>query len=157
MEELLSKQEVLDRKEKLVEKWYIYFLIKGDEIVYVGQTTIGATRVMAHRDKDFDYVTLTEVVDRDVEYLNNLEAMYIVKFSPIYNSTTLPKNSVFISKHGLKKSSGMDGNAINKFIKKYKLNTYYGMYFKMKDIEGKPEYEEAMQKTMAMLPIGGVV
>lgn len=36
----------------------VYFLLKDNEVVYVGQTTQGIVRPFSHRDKDFDEIKI---------------------------------------------------------------------------------------------------
>lgn len=85
----MNKEEVIGTKKKLGENKRlrgVYFLIKNNEIVYVGQSTDIFSRISVHRKtKDFDsynYILFPEVSD---EKLNNLEAEYIGKFTPKYN------------------------------------------------------------------------
>lgn len=60
----------------------VYFLVKGNEIVYVGQSKHGSSRMYSHRDKDFDRVYYIEV---NPGILNEVETHYILKFAPKYN------------------------------------------------------------------------
>ena len=66
------------------ENCFVYFLLKDNEVVYVGQTTVGISRPMAHYDKDFDRIKLMYC---EVEELNELENKYIIKYNPKYNKT----------------------------------------------------------------------
>ena len=36
----------------------VYFLLKDNEVVYVGQTAQGIVRLFSHRDKDFDEIKI---------------------------------------------------------------------------------------------------
>lgn len=62
----------------------IYFLIKGVDIVYVGQTKRGIQRVLNHHNKkDFDkfyFHKSSPWCD-----LDSLELKYIMDFKPLYN------------------------------------------------------------------------
>ena len=60
----------------------IYFLIKDEEVVYVGQTINGYGRINAHTDKDFDYACYIDCPEYD---LDNKEGYYIIKYNPKYN------------------------------------------------------------------------
>ena len=60
----------------------IYFLIKNDEVVYVGQTTKGLARPFQHVDKIFDRV---EIISVRIEDLNKAEGYFISKYKPKYN------------------------------------------------------------------------
>ena len=64
------------------EKWFIYFLLYKNEVVYVGQTTQGLKRPFAHTNKDFDTV---KVLYCDKSDLDMLEEKYIEKYYPKYN------------------------------------------------------------------------
>lgn len=72
----------------------IYFLIRDDVVVYVGQTKRGVQRILSHSlDKKFDsfsYYQLPSSVD-----LNELEAYYIFSLLPEYNRS-IPFNYRFI-------------------------------------------------------------
>ena len=65
-------------------KCFIYFLIKNDEVVYVGQTKKGLIRPLTHTDKEYDSLKIIYLyeIDQDV-----LEDFYIRKYNPIYNKT----------------------------------------------------------------------
>lgn len=60
----------------------IYFLIRGEEVVYVGQTTRGIVRPLSHIDKEFDSIKVL-YVERDK--LDETEGYFIAKYKPIYN------------------------------------------------------------------------
>lgn len=63
----------------------VYFLIKDNTIVYVGQTTKGLFRVNQHiYDKDFDSYFFLEC---KLNELNSIETQYIIMFKPKYNKT----------------------------------------------------------------------
>jgi len=63
----------------------IYFLLKGQDVVYVGQSVNTFKRILDHisdKRKRFDSFY---VLDANKEDLNTLEHMYILKFKPIHN------------------------------------------------------------------------
>jgi len=69
----------------------IYFLLKNDEIVYVGKTINLYDRIMVHQKqnvKDFDSYLFLEV---DNKKLNLSERYFINKLKPIYNNDPLTK------------------------------------------------------------------
>lgn len=87
----------------------VYFLISGDEVVYVGQSKRLRMRVYSHcRDKDFDSVAYCHVYDGKP---NNLEALYIAKYNPKYNAT-LPPNDYWLSSGILKTEASRRLNAV---------------------------------------------
>ena len=64
---------------------FVYFLLKHNEVVYVGQTKKGMSRPLVHKyDKDFDEIY---IMPCDEEMLDLVESEYIVKYSPLYNKT----------------------------------------------------------------------
>lgn len=70
-------------KRQLLDK-FIYFLIKNEEVVYVGQTSKGVCILYQHlANKDFDKVYILWV--RDKKEMNKLKKFYILKYKPIYN------------------------------------------------------------------------
>ena len=78
-------EEKFDYDYKLQDVYYpcIYFLIKKDKVVYVGQTEFGLKRILSHiPEKDFDTIKTIKCVK---ENLNQMEIAYIVKYQPIYN------------------------------------------------------------------------
>ena len=60
----------------------VYFLLKDNEVVYVGQTAQGIVRPFSHRDKDFDEI---KIIYCEKELLNFYEDMFITKYAPHYN------------------------------------------------------------------------
>ena len=64
----------------------VYFLLDGDEIVYVGQSKSNIpARIQAHaKDKEFQKFT---VMPCDPDMLDDLEAKYIAQYAPKYNRT----------------------------------------------------------------------
>lgn len=65
-------------------KSFVYFLLQGDEVVYVGQTKKGLSRPFSHDDKVYDKVKIIECKE---EELTLLESSYIAKYAPMYNQT----------------------------------------------------------------------
>lgn len=63
----------------------IYFLLKGDVVVYVGQSMNVEKRVTAHRDKDFDSF---RVIPCEPSKLLHYEKRLIKYFKPMYNGET---------------------------------------------------------------------
>lgn len=60
----------------------IYFLLKGKEVVYVGQTHHGLRRPFQHFDKDFTEIKFFHCPPDKLDYW---EDCYIEKYKPIYN------------------------------------------------------------------------
>lgn len=66
----------------ICDKYFIYFLLRGNEVVYVGQTTAGLSRPFSHQDKEYD---LIKVLPCSPDELDEKEDYYINKYKPIYN------------------------------------------------------------------------
>ena len=64
-------------------KNFVYFLLKNNQVVYVGKTTTGFFRPFSHRDKIFDTMIALPCSSED---LDKLEVQYIKKYKPMYNS-----------------------------------------------------------------------
>lgn len=80
---VLSSSMSLEEHQKLNKK--IYFLIKGSDIAYVGQSSEPGSRFTEHRynQKDFDSVAVFSV--SDVRLISEIEADLIVRFKPHLN------------------------------------------------------------------------
>ena len=81
-----------EEKEELeipIEKLFspmIYFLIKNNEVVYVGQSKKGINRPYQHFQlKDYDCFKFINCNEKDLDFL---ETNYIIKYKPIYNNNT---------------------------------------------------------------------
>lgn len=61
----------------------VYFLLEGDEVVYVGQSTNVYTRIGQHRDKRFDRYAFVPCA---VDALDKLESLYIHFLRPRLNA-----------------------------------------------------------------------
>lgn len=93
-----------------VHSHFLYALTKGDEIVYIGQTSNIITRLSNHRkNKDFDNYYLRKLNSKN----NFLEAYLIFKFAPLYNKS-IPSNDRFLAANfgKLKLSSELNGTVI---------------------------------------------
>lgn len=77
-------KETKFEKIKDYGKVFIYFLCKGKEVVYVGQTTQGILRPLGHTDKDFDDIMIYKCDREDLDYMEN---EFILKYQPIYNKS----------------------------------------------------------------------
>jgi hypothetical protein len=80
------------KKLEVIEPSHVYFLLKNNQVVYVGQTnTAWPQRILSHIKegvKDFDDVWYLEV---DASSLNVVEKEYIRKFKPKHNISSKPK------------------------------------------------------------------
>lgn len=111
---LADEQEILENKTELVRECFIYFLIKGKKIVYIGSTTVGLPRVYAHeKTKDFDYYTY---IPCKKEGILDLEDEYIIKYNPIYNHKLNTEKYISKSNHNV--TSIMTGRLITYIVTK---------------------------------------
>lgn len=60
-----------------VQSPIIYFLMDGDEVVYVGQSKIGLARPYSHKDKKFTKIAIinckeSELDDKETEFIKNI-------------------------------------------------------------------------------------
>lgn len=82
------KKDIISNKKSVntnSSKSGIYFLLKGEEVVYVGKATNFIDRLIAHiDDKDFDSYS---VVECSKDEIDELETEYIYEYMPIYNKT----------------------------------------------------------------------
>lgn len=115
----------------------IYFLFRGNDIVYVGKSLWAKERVFVHqRDKDkyFDSFTILPFL---IEQLEDKELEYIFKFQPIYNKS-LPPNQNIKPKHGWAAALGVKVGVIGRHIRKNKIlpcATFKGrLYFHKNDM-----------------------
>lgn len=76
---------------------FIYFLLdENGEVVYVGQTTRGMSRIEAHyKDKQFEKIYIIPTDETDLDYA---ETVYILKYTPKYNKTINLKDFIALKK-----------------------------------------------------------
>lgn len=79
----LSEEEIVNAKVRPSIICGVYFLIKNNRVVYVGQSTDVANRVPAHGDKDFDRVSAINI---NRAMLDVVESLYIHCMEPELNS-----------------------------------------------------------------------
>ncbi len=80
------------RHYKEITRYSVYFLVDGDEIVYVGATNNLGTRLNGHTDKrytDVYYKTFPKTAK-----IAEIEQRYIRRLKPKYNIVHNPVNSV---------------------------------------------------------------
>lgn len=104
----------------------VYFLLKENTVVYVGQSKIGVSRPFLHRDKNFDRV---EIMSVPKEKLDEFESYYIKKYAPIYNQKLVGSCDIGISSAKLKIREQFDANDftiihLRKLIKLLKIKPY---------------------------------
>lgn len=129
---LLSKEIILQNQEKFKPIACIYFLIKNNEIVYVGQTIDLYARLSAHsREKDFDAYSFVEC---NIDELDALEILYIVKFKPKYN-TRLPNNPYFKTLKQIKQTLGCSLRTLKKIIRERDIKPIWMDYYDIRKFQ----------------------
>tara|TARA_R110000823_G_scaffold66885_1_gene156227 strand:+ start:455 stop:1153 length:699 start_codon:yes stop_codon:yes gene_type:complete len=80
---LLTEQEVCDAAVGFEASTGVYFLVAGDEVVYVGQSVSVGSRIRSHMEaKEFDRWAY---IPCDAGILDQLESLYIHTLRPRYN------------------------------------------------------------------------
>jgi hypothetical protein len=103
-EEKNARKYKVKKKEEL--KWgYIYFLMQGDEVVYVGQTCAGISRPLSHHDKEYDSFYMKRC---SKNILDKREREMILKYKPKYNNGYNNDDKV-ISRYSLMKELAKKG------------------------------------------------
>ena len=82
----------------------IYFLLKNDEVKYVGKSSKGLIRALSHKDKEFNKIN---VIYCRIEELDDLENKYISKYNPLYNKK--PNENATISIQQIKREFSING------------------------------------------------
>lgn len=118
-----DKEEIIKNKKKLNKDFCcIYFLIKNDEIVYVGQSTRGTRRIYEHVDKDFDFYSIIQVKKDE---LDTKETEAIIKFNPFYNKSIPVKNDLYIIKSKISKEYKISPNGFRAIVERYNIKPQY--------------------------------
>jgi len=74
----------------------VYFLLQDDEVVYIGKSNDALRRLSQHRAENQKTFNRVFMVRCQLVELDRLEALYIDKYRPKYNTTipVVPKNAV---------------------------------------------------------------
>lgn len=125
MYELKTAAEIVEmsRPRGSFVGYFVYFLIDGDEIVYVGKTTRPYARIRQHElsDKVFDRILVGHTGSK--YEMDAKEALYIVEFNPRYNKSLPLDNTEFIKKGEMKRWYG--AYPLNRAIKALGLRPVY--------------------------------
>lgn len=93
----------------------IYFLLQGEEVVYVGQTTKGIVRPLSHSDKQFDGIKVLFV---DKEDLDETEGYFIAKYKPKYNSKITGYFRLITARDKIREATGIESFTVCNLRKK---------------------------------------
>jgi excinuclease UvrABC nuclease subunit len=88
MEKIFSIDTIISAAKPIRDQWKagIYFLIKANQIVYIGKAKCLAKRAYSHcKDKEFDSIAM--ICTRTEKEAIILEAYYINMYLPILNKT----------------------------------------------------------------------
>lgn len=139
-----SKQEILARSQVMPNKIVgIYFLIKDNEIVYVGQSVDVLPRISFHRAKESKVFSHYSFIECNKEHLSMLEAHYIYLFIPLYN-LMMPNNPYYKSLTQLKKETRLSKNILKLWIKHCKIQDRAG-YYRIWDFAGLDSFKTWMK------------
>ena len=105
----------------------IYFLIDGDDVVYVGKSIDLVSRILKHRSENRKKFTRYAYIRCDEIDLVDMEAAYIAKFAPKYNKQ-LSKNSEVASMEHLKSLFGCNAPKIKRYIRAMDIQSVNGYY-----------------------------
>lgn len=83
---MLSKNDIIDNRIQLTRQYYVYFLISGEEIVYVGKCEYGLRRIADHLCEGRIKFNAYYYVESTEEEYSGLEKNYIRMFQPKYNT-----------------------------------------------------------------------
>lgn len=102
---------------------HIYFLFDGNDVVYVGQTTQGESRIYNHRTnqeyKEFDSFTMLEC---DIDDLDEIESRWIFTLQPKYNKK-LGAETGYYSRVNPKIKDCFPGRAFNHLVENYSIRS----------------------------------
>ena len=142
----ISADYVLANKKPALPKLIgIYFLINGDEIVYVGQSVDIYSRISQHSKdvlKTFDNFYILEC---PAEHLSILEAHFIFKFHPFLNST-FPTNHAYKSFNQLKKLLNFSAPALKLWMKFKGIGYRQDGYYLLSDFQDFEDFKLWLQK-----------
>ena len=111
--ELLSlKKSVEDFKKR-----GIYFLLQGEEVIYVGKTIVGIIRIQSHlSNKQFSHYCFIDFPNYTEEELLKVETKYILKYEPILNGTISLTESEYTSLHRYNLDKNIDRELLNSIV-----------------------------------------
>jgi excinuclease UvrABC nuclease subunit len=82
----LDKFDALKHLEREEENYKVYFLLRNEEVIYIGQTINIRQRINSHSlEGRIDYDDVYYIECNENQHVNIVEAKYIKKYNPIYN------------------------------------------------------------------------
>jgi excinuclease UvrABC nuclease subunit len=142
----ISVEEILANKQAINPKITgVYFLIKGSEIVYVGQSVDIMNRIAQHSKdvlKDFDSFSILEC---PTELLLTIEAHLIYKFRPRLN-TSLPVNNLYKSFQQIKKIHDINAVILKVWMKYKAIEMDKDGLYCLRDFDGINDFKDWMRR-----------
>ncbi|MFN2455414.1 MAG: hypothetical protein ABR577_14455 [Pyrinomonadaceae bacterium] len=142
----ISKDLILANKRPIYPKVTgIYFLIRGSEIVYVGQSVDIMNRIAQHSRealKEFDSFSMLEC---PAEYLATLEAYFIFKFRPRLNSS-LPPNQLYKSFQQIKRIHDISALVLKLWMKHNSIENDKDSLYCLNDFDGIADFKRWMRE-----------
>lgn len=127
----LNKEHIIENRipiNKSKEIGCVYFLLDGEEIVYVGSTMDFLGRMSTHLRNDKQFDSYFEIAC-EKEILTDLEAYYIVHHDPKYNKPPLPANLFYKTVSGLKTEYKIMKPEIKNILRDHQAVVCYYEYF----------------------------
>jgi hypothetical protein len=81
---MCSHTSVESKDFRKIPKTWVYFLIKGKDVVYVGQTKHGIKRIRSHSRSEFEWNKFNFLIVPQKDLLH-VETIYIQRLKPIGN------------------------------------------------------------------------
>lgn len=120
MYDLMSAQDIVSQATNCsTVKPQVYFLIDGDEIVYVGSTTQFGSRILNHLSSRKQF-TAYAAIDCNYDDLRQVEYSYIEKFKPKYNQARR-EDVIYAQVEKIKKPFAVSNKKFLEFIEAYNI------------------------------------
>jgi len=102
---------------------FIYFIIRNNEVIYVGQTYAGMTRVYQHM-MPCDEI---KIIYKSRDFLGAWETSYITKYRPEYNKNIYGESILKLIRNKLRDLYGpeMSMTDVKKFLKSIAVEILY--------------------------------
>lgn len=127
-ETIFDKEYIVSTKQDVERnKCGIYFLFDGNEVVYVGQSVNILARINVHLAQEKKAFDAFAFVEYPQDVLNEVEAAYIVKLCPRYN-TGLPQNQTWANLETIHRKVNIRKDKLKKFIKNKRIEATNGFF-----------------------------
>lgn len=104
---------------------FVYFLLKDNEVIYVGQTVSGIIRPLMQKKKNYDTIKIKYCSKEELDVMEN---DFIMKYRPKYNKmhNVLAMYSLFKAREVIRQKTGNEKfniRDLKKIIKKLEIQT----------------------------------